>query len=125
MRFDHELSANESWLWQRVGRLGRLRRANEALRRGTRTDLVRRKDQIAYALSHGQDTVLLALNRSSQAVRMELELPKGSRPDDENEENVLVDCFGLPLENAKGIISFVLPPLDAAVITTKGACDAI
>lgn len=57
------LSADQTWLKERVARLGALRKAHAALRRGRRTTLSASANLWVYKLVAAGDTVYVAINR--------------------------------------------------------------
>jgi glycosidase len=74
------LSAGQSVLLAHVEKLGAIRNAHPALRKGTRTTLSVTADTLAYRVQYNADTVYVALNRSdsSQSVGS---LPSGNLED--------------------------------------------
>jgi hypothetical protein len=58
------LTAPQEWLRDRVSRLARIRREHPALRRGTRTFLGGTDDLLATRLDHGDDQVIVVVNRA-------------------------------------------------------------
>lgn len=60
-------SAGQQWLRDRIARLLELRAQHPAMRRGTRTTIVADTETMAYSVSYGGDTVLVAINRSDSA----------------------------------------------------------
>ena len=61
------VSAHQAWLKTQVGKLGAIRRDHPALWKGTRTTLAVTNDTYAYAMSDGDETVFVALNRADVA----------------------------------------------------------
>jgi glycosidase len=74
------LSANQSWLRDRIEALTSIRSAHPALRRGTRTTLGSSADSYVYRMSEGSDRVFVALNRGDASVAAG-GLPAGSYTD--------------------------------------------
>jgi glycosidase len=57
------LTADQQWLAGRLQKLGTLRAAHPALRRGTRTTLVVNADSWLYAMKTTDETIYVAINR--------------------------------------------------------------
>lgn len=60
-------NAGQKWLFERMKKLGAVRKAHSSLRRGNRTTLSQADDTWAYSLVDGTDTVYVAVNRSDSA----------------------------------------------------------
>ncbi len=62
MQFDG-LDANQTWLFDRVKKLGQIRKTHPALWRGTRTTVFVANDVYAYRMTDGASSVTVAINR--------------------------------------------------------------
>ena len=118
MRFEGEWNENERALWRKVARLGRIRRAVRACRRGERLDLLKHDDRIAYLMRDEESVMLVALSRSADAALIDLAVPP------EFESRDLEDCFGADYDLEAGRLSAVLPPYGALLITDRRTCEA-
>lgn len=121
MRFGTELSEFEAGLADRVARLGRMRRGSPAMRKGARTVLVSRHDQVAYLTRAASDVVLVAMNRSSSASRVRVQVPE-EIPEDVS--GGLKDCFGNTWERSGNVLEWVAPPYGTAVLAREEVCNA-
>jgi glycosidase len=63
MTFDG-LDENQTWLFERIKKLGAIRRDHPAFAKGTRTTVSVTNDTYAYRMSLGADSVVIAINRS-------------------------------------------------------------
>lgn len=94
------LTADQSWLKGRVAKLGQLRKANPALRRGVRKSLGATNDTWLYSMSDGAQTLYVALNRGDgdQAVSG---LPAGTFDDLYNDVTVSGPSVTVPARSAR------------------------
>ncbi|MFO0613224.1 MAG: alpha-amylase family glycosyl hydrolase [Polyangiaceae bacterium] len=58
------LGANEAWLKDQIGKLGKIRAAHPALWKGTRTKVSVTSDTYVYQMSSGADVLYVAMNRA-------------------------------------------------------------
>lgn len=94
------LTADQSWLKGRVAKLGQLRKAHPALRRGTRASLGATTDTWLYSMSDGTQTLYVALNRGDgdQTVGG---LPAGTYDDLYNDVTVSGPAVTVPARSAR------------------------
>lgn len=62
MQFDG-LSEDQAWLFDRIKQLGKIRKENPVLWRGTRTTVSVSNDTYCYSMSEGADVLYVAMNR--------------------------------------------------------------
>lgn len=94
------LSADQTWLKGRVAKLGQLRKAYAALRRGTRTSLGATSDTWLYSMSDGTQTLYVAINRgdADQSIGG---LPSGTFDDLYNDVTVSGPQVPVPARSAR------------------------
>ncbi len=94
------LTADQAWLRGRVAKLGQLRKAHAALRRGQRTSISATADTWVYSMRDGAQTLYVALNRgdTDQAVSG---LPSGALDDLYNEASVSGPTVTVPARGAR------------------------
>ncbi len=121
MRFENAWGEHEQTLWNTVSHLGRLRSLTPAFRHGTRQDLLRKSDLIAYTMTSDEDLGLVVINRAMEAAKVDLDtLPDGMNSTDSTQ---WADCFGAPLTFENDSLTLVVPPQGMAVILKKDRCD--
>ncbi|HEY3447736.1 MAG TPA: alpha-amylase family glycosyl hydrolase [Myxococcales bacterium] len=92
-------SAGQALLKAKVAKLGQLRAAHSALRRGGRQTLSADGDTWAFKMSDGTDTVYVAINRADSAKNVG-GLPSGALTDELNSETVSGPSLSVP---ARGV----------------------
>lgn len=117
-RADEQRSGRERDLFERVARVGRVRAASPALRRGRYVSVLGTQDFLCYARTTDAETALVALNRSTQPTTQTLDvapllLSPGAR---------LVDLLGGPgatCVEGEGC-TVTLPPFGTAILVPAG-----
>jgi hypothetical protein len=109
-------TSHQQWLFGKVSVLGRLRTRIHALRHGSRTDLARAADHVAYRMESPRDAAIVALNRGAVPVR--LTLPAG----DWTAANDPADCLGGAVTLADDSLELIVPALGAMVVVPRDRC---
>lgn len=111
-------TAPQRWLHAQVATLGRLRASVHALRHGTRTDLARAADHVAYRMAGPRDAAIVALNRAAVPVRLAVPAGEWTAADDP------ADCLGGAVGRDGGTLELVVPALGAMVVVPRDRCPA-
>jgi len=110
--------AHQRWLFGQVSMLGRLRAGIDAFRHGSRTDLARAADHVAFRMTGSRDTAVVALNRGSAPLR--LTIPAGSWTADD----APADCLGGTVTMRNRELELIVPALGAMVVLPRDRCPA-
>jgi glycosidase len=94
------LTADQQWLKGRVEKLGQLRKANPALRRGRRASLSATANTWLYSMSDGTQTLYVAINRGDSDEQVG-GLPSGAFDDLYNEATVSGPQVTVPARSAR------------------------
>ncbi|HNZ03003.1 MAG TPA: alpha-amylase family glycosyl hydrolase [Myxococcota bacterium] len=105
-------------LFAQVSTLGRLRAGIDAFRHGSRVDLARAVDHIAFRMSGPDDVAVVALNRGNAPLL--LEVPAGAW----TAADVPTDCFGGAVALKNGKLEMIVPALGMMVVVPRDQCPA-
>lgn len=111
-------TTHQLWLFGQVSMLGRLRAGIAAFRHGSRTDLALSTDYVAFRMTGPADTAVVALNRGSVPLR--LQIPAGAW----TAEDALTDCLGGAVAWKDGELELIVPALGAMVVVPRDRCPA-
>lgn len=93
-------SSDQTWLRERVARLGQLRAQHPALRRGARTSLSADTNTYVYSMSDGTETLYIAINRGDSDEQVN-GLPVRAMTDVYNQQSVTGPAITVPARSAR------------------------